>query len=212
MTQDRRRQIVASSSSFRPDQLSISRSVKPFDDEPHELEPRIEETRDEESRDDDDRLVWQLAHGDVRALEPLMERWGDPVAETCFRALRDARRSYDLYAEVWAEAYQRIRLGTGGLPDAFGPWIVELIGDLLAKAAGSGRIPVSARARMKLVTVQLTPDDLAQLESLRDPLAQHDARAALPRDFSAAADRMLLDMPTPDALAGIELSSYRGAR
>jgi DNA-directed RNA polymerase specialized sigma24 family protein len=160
--------------------------------------------------DEDDRLVWQLAHGDGRALEPLMERWGDPVAETCFRALRDARRSYDLYAEVWAEAYQRIRFGAGGLPDGFGPWIVEVIGDLLANAAGSGRIPVTARARMKLATVPLTPDELAQLERLRDSLAQHDARAALPRDFSAAADRMLLNMPTPEALAGIELSSYRG--
>jgi hypothetical protein len=85
-----------------------------------------------------------------------------------------------------------------------------VIGDLLAQAAGSGRIPVTARARMKLATVPLTPDELAQLERLRDPLAQHDALAALPRDFSAAADRMLLDMPTPDALAGIELSSYRG--
>jgi hypothetical protein len=200
MTQDRRRQIVASSLSFRPVQSSTSRSVKPDDAKPHD------------ALNDDDRLVWQLAHGDGRALEPLMERWGDPVAETCFRAPRDAQRSYDLYAEVWAEAYQRIRLGTGGLPDAFGPWIVEVIGDLLAKAAGGGRIPVTARARMKPATVPLTPDDLAKLESLRDPLAQHDARAALPRDFSAAADRMLLDMPTPEALAGIELSSYRGAR
>jgi DNA-directed RNA polymerase specialized sigma24 family protein len=159
---------------------------------------------------DDNRLCWELAHGNGTALEPLMERWGDPIAETCFRALRDAERALDLYAEVCAEAYGRLRFGTRPLPESFGPWAVEIIGDVLKTAAEEGQIPTRARVRMNLPPAGITQADLVRLESLRDPPALRAAREALPRDFSAAADRMLLRVPEPSALSRIRPSSPRG--
>lgn len=75
-----------------------------------------------EPMQDDASLVFRLAHGEGSALEPLMEVWGDHLVDTCFRALRDAVRALDLYAEVWATIYDRVRYGTQPLPQAFGPW------------------------------------------------------------------------------------------
>lgn len=160
----------------------------------------------------DDDLIWRLAHGDGAALEPLMERWGDPVVDTCFRALRDAARAHDLYGEVWAEIYVRIRLGTEPLPTSFGPWAVGIVGDVLRTAAQEGRIPIRARLRMKLSATPPTAAELASLEKLRDPAELRAARDELPRDFSAAADRMLLDMPEPMALSRIQLPTGWGAK
>lgn len=81
--------------------------------------------------EDDASLVSRLAHGEGSALEPLMDVWGDHLLDTCFRALRDAERACDLYAEVWATIYDRIRYGTQSFPRAFGPWAVEIIADLV---------------------------------------------------------------------------------
>lgn len=159
---------------------------------------------------DDDALIWRLANGDGAALEPLMERWGDPIADTCFRALRDAEQAVDLCGEVWAEIHFRIRAGTDPLPRAFGPWAVGVIGELLQAAAEEGRIPVRARLRMRLSAPALTGAELARLDSLRDAAILRAARDELPRDFSAAADRMLLHMPQPTALARIR-PSHGGA-
>jgi DNA-directed RNA polymerase specialized sigma24 family protein len=151
-------------------------------------------------------LIWRLAHGDGESLEPLMERWGDPLLETCFRAVRDPVLAFDLYAEVCAEAYVRLRCGTVRRPAAFGPWAVEMIGDVLAVAASEGRIPIRARTRMKLAPVRFSGTDIERLDALRDPQTLHDARDRLPRDFSAAADRMLLDVPSPAVMSRIRTS------
>jgi DNA-directed RNA polymerase specialized sigma24 family protein len=164
-----------------------------------------------EQHDDTD-LIRGLANGDGTALEPLMERWGDAIVDTCFRALRDAERACDLYVEVWAEAYQRIRLGTERLPESFGPWAVGIIASVLTTAAEEGRIPVRARRRMKLAPTPPAAVELARLERLRDPTTVREARAELPRDFSAAADRMLLRVPEPTTLSRIQLSASWGAR
>jgi hypothetical protein len=47
---------------------------------------------------------------------------------------------------------------------------------------------------------------------LRDPNTLRDARAELPPNFSAAADRMLLRVPEPAALSRIQLSTPWSAR
>lgn len=161
---------------------------------------------------DDTHLVRELASGNGAALEPLMERWGDAIVDTCFRAVRDGERAYDLYGEVWAEAYMRIRLGTERLPESFGPWAVGIIGSVLKTAAEEGRIPVRARMRMKLAPTPPAVAELARLEHLRDPTTLRDARAELPPNFSAAADRMLLRVSEPAALSRIQLSTPWSAR
>lgn len=160
-----------------------------------------------EPMQDDASLVSQLSHGDGSALGPLMEVWGDPVLETCFRALRDAGRAFDLHAEVWATIYDRIRYGTQPLPRAFGPWAVEIIADVLAMAASEGRIPNRARHRMKLAPFSPAAADIERIGALRDPSVARAARDELPRDFSAAADRMLLHMPGPAAMTRIRHSA-----
>jgi DNA-directed RNA polymerase specialized sigma24 family protein len=162
-----------------------------------------------DEHEDDSRLIWRLANGDGAALEPLMERWGDALVDTCFRAVRDAQQALDLYAEVCAEAYARLRYGTESLPEAFGPWAVGVIGDVLSTAAEEEHIPVRARGRLKLPPVRFTAADIDRLEALRDPGALHDARVQLPRDFSAAADRMLLGVPDPARLSRIRSSTQR---
>ena len=158
--------------------------------------------------DHDGALVWRLAHGDATALEPLMRRWGEPVLETCYRALRDAPRTFDLYGEVWAEAHRRIPQGTERLPADVGSWLVEVIGAVLETAAADGRIPGHARARMGLATTSPTAAELAQIDELRDPRTLRETRERLPRDFSAAADRMLLRMPSPSAIGHIAPSHH----
>jgi DNA-directed RNA polymerase specialized sigma24 family protein len=154
-------------------------------------------------------LLYRLAHGEGSALEPLMEVWGDHLLDTCFRALRDAGRALDLYAEVWATIYDQIRYGTQSLPRSFGPWAVEIIADLLAMAASEGRIPNPARHRMKLAPRSPTMADIERIDALRDPTAGRMARDELPRDFSAAADRMLLHMPGPAVISRIRPSAER---
>ncbi len=156
---------------------------------------------------DDASLVSRLAHGEGSALEQLMEAWGDHLLDTCFRALRDAGRALDLYAEVWATIYDRIRYGTQPLPQTFGPWAVEVVADLLDMAASEGRIPDRARRRMKLAPPSPTAADIECIDALRDPNAVRAARDELPRDFSAAADRMLLRMPGPAAISRIRPSA-----
>lgn len=156
-----------------------------------------------EPMQDDASLVFRLAHGEGSALEPLMELWGDHLLDTCFRALRDAVRASDLYAEVWATIYDRIRYGTQPLPRAFGPWAVEIIADLLDTAAIEGRIPNRARHRMKLAPFSPTAGEVERIDALRDPNVVRAAHDELPRDFSAAADRMLLHMPRPAAISRI---------
>ena len=155
---------------------------------------------------DDSTLVWRLAHGDGGSLGPLMERWGDPLLETRFRAARDPHLSLDLYAQVCAEGYLRLRYGTVRRPTAFGPWAVDVIGDVLATAASEARIPTRARSRMKLPALRFSGTDIERLNALRDPRTLHDARERLPRDFSAAADRMLLDVPSLVVLSRIHPS------
>jgi len=162
-------------------------------------------------QEDDDDLIWRLANGDGAALEPLMERWADPIADTCFRVLRDAERAWDLYGEVWAEVYVRIRVGTEPLPKSFALWVVGVVGDVVRAATREGRVPIRARLRMKLSVGRASAAELARLDSLRDPAALRAARAAAPRDFSAAADRMLLRMPEPTALSRIQLHTGSGA-
>jgi hypothetical protein len=151
-------------------------------------------------------LVFRLAHGEGSALEPLMEVWGDHLFDTCFRALRDAVRASDLYAEVWATIYDRIRYGTQSLPQAFGPLAVEIIAELLDIAASEGRIPTRARHRMKLAPFSPTATEVERIDALRDPNVVRGAREELPRDFSAAADRMLSRMPGPAAISRIRPS------
>jgi len=136
-----------------------------------------------------------------------MERWGDPVVDTCFRVFRDAERAVELYAEAWAEIYLRVRLGTARLPRSFGPWAVGVVGEVVEHAADEGRISVRARLRMRLSAPPVTATELAALAALRDPAALRAARESLPRDFSAAADRMLLAMPEPTALSRIRPSA-----
>ena len=160
-----------------------------------------------EPMQDDASLVFRLAHGEGSALEPLMEVWGDHLVDTCFRALRDAVRALDLYAEVSATIYDRVRYGTQPLPQAFGPWAVAIIANLLDIAASEGRIPNRARHRMKLAPPSPTAADIEHIDALRDPNAVRIARDELPRDFSAAADRMLLHMPGPAAMSRIRASA-----
>jgi len=135
-----------------------------------------------------------------------MELWGDHLLGTCFRALRDPGRALDLYAEVWATIYDRIRYGTQPLPKAFGPWAVEIIANLLDLAASEGRIPNRARHRMRLAPSSPMAADIERIDALRDPHLVRAARDELPRDFSAAADRMLLRMPGPAAISRIRPS------
>jgi hypothetical protein len=52
----------------------------------------------------------------------------------------------------------------------------------------------------------VTPNEMERLERLRDPTASREARSALPRDLSAAADIMLLGVPEPFALKRIRPS------
>lgn len=163
---------------------------------------------DQEGSDDD--VIWRLANGDGTALEPLMERWGGHVIDTCFRVFRDPERAADLYAEVWAEIYLRIRLGTESLPRSFGPWAVEVIFDVVRDASEEGSVPVRARLRMRLSTPSATAAELSALAGLRDPVTLRAAREGLPRSFSAAADRMLLAMPEPAAMSRIRPSLSAG--
>jgi len=156
-----------------------------------------------EPMQDDASLVSRLAHGEGSVLESLMELWGDHLIDTCFRALRDAGLALDVYAELWATIYDRIRYGTQPLPQAFGPWAVEIIADLLDIAASEGRIPSRARCRMKLAPPSPTAADIERIDALGDPNVVRAARDELPRDFSAAADRMLLHMPGPAAISRI---------
>ena len=165
-----------------------------------------------DTRHDDETLVWRLANGDGAALEPLMDRWGDPIIDTCLRALRDAERVVDLCGEVWAEIYFRVRAGTEPLPRAFGPWAAGVIGELVTSAPGEGRIPIPARLRMRLLTTAATTAELARLATLSDPGPLRAASEELPRDFSAAADRMLLNMPEPTALSRIHIPNGTPAR
>ena len=160
-----------------------------------------------EPMQDDASLVSRLAHGEGSALEPLMEVWGDHLLDTWFRALRDARRALDLYGEVWATIYDRLRYGTQPLPKAFGPWAVEIIADLLEMAASEGRIPDRARHRMKLAPHSATAADIERIDALCEPNLVRAARGELPGDFSAAADRMLLRMPGPTAISRIRPSA-----
>jgi DNA-directed RNA polymerase specialized sigma24 family protein len=162
-----------------------------------------------EDDDEDIRLISGLADGRGEALEPLMEHWGDPVIETCFRALRDVERTFDLYGEVWASVYERIRI-RGQIPDSFESWLVDVIDAVVRAAAGAARIPIEARLRMRMPQVKITAADLALLEALRDPATQREAREALPREFSAAADRMLGRLPGPSTLSHIKLSTHGG--
>src|ERR1700722_11478751 len=118
--------------------------------------------------DEDIRLIRHLADGRGEALEPLMEQWGDPVIETCFRALRDAERTFDLYGEVWASVYERIRI-RGQIPEPFESWLIDVIDAVVHAAAHLGRIPLEARLRMRTPPVKITAADLALLEALRDP-------------------------------------------
>lgn len=162
-----------------------------------------------ENDDEDIRLIRDLADGRGEALEPLMQRWGDPVIETCFRALRDEARTFDLYGEVWATVDERIRI-RGQIPQLFDSWLVGVIDAVVRAAARAGRIPTEARLRMKLPTVKITAADLALLKALRDPATQREARELLPREFSAAADRMLGRLPGPSELSRITLSTHGG--
>ena len=87
-----------------------------------------------------------------------------------------------------------------------------MIGDVLSAAAEQGCVPVGARLRMKLAQIRFTETDIDGLEALRDPTARHDAREELPRDFSAAADRMLLGVPHLAALNRIRPAMLRELR
>jgi DNA-directed RNA polymerase specialized sigma24 family protein len=155
----------------------------------------------------DDQLLQRLQRGYGVALEPLMERWGDAVISTCFRALRDARRACDLYAEVWAEVYVRMRFGTARRPESLGPWLVEIIGELLQQAAVDGGIPSAARHRIRLAPATPSAEELAKIELPTDETELRVARNPLPRAFSAAADLMLLQMPGPASINRIRPSA-----
>jgi hypothetical protein len=120
--------------------------------------------------------------------------------------MRDAARAYDLCAEVWAEICARICLGPATLPQAFGCWAVEVIADVLTAAAEKGEIPAQTRHRMGLVQPQPTDAEIRRIDQLRHPDELRAARDELPRDFSAAADRMLLNMPGPVAMLKIQSS------
>lgn len=60
---------------------------------------------------------------------------------------------------------------------------------------------------MKLAPPSPTAADIEHIDALRDPNAVRIARDELPRDFSAAADRMLLHMPGPAAMSRIRASA-----
>ena len=62
----------------------------------------------------------------------------------------------------------------------------------------------------KSVGTKVSEAELALLEALRDPATQREAREALPREFSAAADRMLGRLPGPSALSLVKLSTRGG--
>jgi DNA-directed RNA polymerase specialized sigma24 family protein len=156
---------------------------------------------------DDSRLLRDLADGNDAALVPLMERYGDAIVETCFRATRDPLLALDLYSEVWAEACWRLRLPASRPPDSAGPWLVHLIGEVLDDAKAQERMPSGARARLRLRATTVTHNDIERLECLRDPTASREARHDLPRDVSAAADIMLLRVPEPFALKRIRPSA-----
>jgi hypothetical protein len=155
---------------------------------------------------DDSRLLRDLADGNDAALEPLMERYGDAIVETCFRATRDALLAVDLYAEVWAEATWRLRLPASTPPEAAGAWLVHLVGEVLDVANAQQRIPSRARAWRGVRPTTVTQRELERLERLRDAAESRAARSALPRDLSAAADIMLLGVPEPFALKRIRRS------
>ena len=156
---------------------------------------------------DDSRLLRELADGDDAALVPLMERYGDAVVETCFRATRNALLALDLYSEVWAEANWRLRLPATPLPEAAGPWLVHLVGEVLEVAKTKERIPSRARTWMRMRATTVTRKEIERLERLRDPTTSREARSALPRDLSAAAEIMLLKVPDPFALRRISPSA-----
>jgi len=84
---------------------------------------------------------------------------------------------------------------------------VEIIADVLDVAASEDRIPNRARLRLKLAPPSPTAADIGRIEALREPYAVRAARDELPRDFSAAADRMLLRMPGPAAISRIRPSA-----
>lgn len=153
-------------------------------------------------------LLRALAHGDASAFEPLMERWGDPVLDTCFRALHDTERACELYVEVWAEVYVRMRYGAARIPDALETWIVGIIGELVEQAASTGRIPTSSRNRMRIAPSHPSELEIQEINRLDNPSDLREVREALPREFSAAADLMLLRMPGPNTLSKVR--SNRG--
>lgn len=136
-----------------------------------------------------------------------MERYGDAVAESCFRATRNATMAFDVYGEVWAEAYRQLRLPRVVLPERVGPWLVRLIGPALEDAAKTGRVPTRARSWMGVPARTLNQGELARLERLRAPGELREARERLPGDLSAAADIMLLQVPPPHVLQRISLSN-----
>jgi hypothetical protein len=80
---------------------------------------------------------------------------------------------------------------------------VDVIADLLDAAASEGQIPSRARHRMKVAPPSPTAADIERIDALRDSHVVRVARDELPRDFSAAADRMLLHMPGPAAISRI---------
>jgi hypothetical protein len=163
--------------------------------------------RPDHQSDEDERLVWRLSQGDPAAFEPLMERWGDAVLDTCFRALHDADRACDLYGEVWADVFMRLCLGTGRIPPEVGEWLVSIIEELIAAAACTGRIPQAAGSRLRLTPAAPTAAERIAIGRLAHHAALRSARDELPPGFSAAADLMLLRMPRPALVSRIQPST-----
>jgi RNA polymerase sigma factor (sigma-70 family) len=144
-----------------------------------------------------------LARGDADSFAEFYRRHARRLAGWLMRATGDAEAAADLTAETFAAALvarKRYR------PDRAAPatWLYGIAAHKLNDWRRRGYAEDRARRRMRMERIELTDDDVRELEYLAGEVTAVDILEELPRDQRAAVRARLVDERPYGEIAGAE--------